>query len=77
MRELLKEFSTPMATVITAAIAGWITYRFNLAQHQIRQAQQNIALDDLRLHTFEHRYKIYKTAIALLDYIFCLSRGKR
>src|SRR5262245_14401682 len=53
--EFFKDFAAPLATVIAAAVAAWITFRFSSRQTEISQSQADIALDKLKFDLFERR----------------------
>jgi hypothetical protein len=57
--EFFKDFATPLATVIAAGVAAWITFRFSSKQTEISQSQADIALDKLKFDLFERRMNTY------------------
>ncbi|MET4068168.1 hypothetical protein ABID58_002965 [Bradyrhizobium sp. S3.2.6] len=81
--EVSKTFAGPAATVIAAAVAVTVTYRFGkiqagIAQSQARtaeaakaiaQSQRDIAFDKLKHDLFDKRYEIYTTARALIEHV--------
>lgn len=81
--EVSKTFAAPAATVIAAAVAIAVTYRFGkiqagIAQSQARTAeaakeiarsQRDIAFDKLKYDLFDKRYEIYSTARELIEHI--------
>jgi hypothetical protein len=71
-----KDFAGPIATVIAAGTASFITFRFAriqariaAAQKDIAQSQRNIAYDKLKGDLFTRRYEIYSTAGEVIDFI--------
>jgi hypothetical protein len=64
-----KDFAGPAATVIAAAAAVFVTYRFNSAQVKISREQKNIALDKLKQDVFNQRYAIYTATKDLIEYV--------
>jgi hypothetical protein len=65
--EFLKDFAGPVATVVAAATAAWITFRFNSKQTSIAQSQAEIALDKLKVDVHKERYEIYSAAKSLIE----------
>jgi hypothetical protein len=82
--EILKTFASPIATIIAATAAVWVTYKFgsiqaSLAKQQaqtagvqkdIAESQRNIAYDRLKYDLFEKRYEVYDAAKRLIEAIF-------
>jgi len=52
MYDVLKDFASPVITLITALIAGFITFTFNRNQAQLARSQRDIALDKLKFDLF-------------------------
>src|SRR6266566_8868275 len=69
MYDVLKDFASPVITLITALIAGFITFTFNRNQAQLARSQRDIALDKLKFDLFEKRYEIYQACKTLLEYV--------
>jgi hypothetical protein len=69
MRELLKDFAGPFATVFAATVAAVITFKFSRAQTKIAQSQRDIALDRLKFDLLQRRYEIYNAAKELLEFV--------
>ena len=67
--QLLSDLASPVVTLITALIAGFITITFARNQTQIAQSQRDIALDKLKFDLFEKRYEIYQACKTLLEYV--------
>ena len=70
---IAKAFSAPLATIIAAAVATWITWTFGSRQHEITLRQVAIAkqeadtaLEQLRRDLFDRRYKVYDRVVGLL-----------
>lgn len=73
MYQLLKDFAGPVATIIAAAVAVFVTWRLGRGQQRIAKQQAatarqqaNTGLDQLRYNLFEKRYAIYNSAIELI-----------
>jgi hypothetical protein len=80
--ELAKAFAGPVATIIAAGTAAWITYRLGrsqvriaetqaltaASQKDIAKSQRDIAYDRLKYDLFEKRYEIYLAAKKLIEY---------
>lgn len=64
-----KDFAGPLATVLAASAALWVTYNFNKRQVAIASSQRDIALDKLKHDVFQKRYEVYTTARELLVYV--------
>jgi hypothetical protein len=71
--DLFHDFAGPVATIIAATAAFYLTWRFGsqqvtIAAQQavIAKTQANTALDRLRYDLFEKRYHIYDTAKQLM-----------
>jgi hypothetical protein len=56
----------PLATIIAAVAATWITWRIGSRQVQIAKQQADTALGQLRYNLFEKRYAIYNCAMELI-----------
>jgi hypothetical protein len=81
--ELARTFAGPVATILAAGTATWITYRLGRnqvriaaaqaataeAQKEIAKSQRDIAYDKLKWDLFEKRYEIYSVAGELIDHI--------
>jgi hypothetical protein len=70
---LLKDFAGPVATIIAAMVAVFVTWRLGSGQQSIAEQQAitarqqaNTALDQLRYNLFQKRYSIYKCGIDLI-----------
>ena len=73
MYEFLKDFASPIVTLVAAGFAGVITFTFARIQARIANSQRDIALDKLKFDLFNHRYQIYETAKALIEHISFIS----
>src|ERR1700737_3197576 len=78
-----KDFAGPIATVIAAGTASFITFRFariqaHIAARQkdIAQSQRDIAYDKLKSDLFARRYESYSTAGGLIDFILSSSHDR-
>jgi len=60
MYHVLKDFAGPVATIIAATVAVFVTWRLGRGQRKIAEQQAATALDQLRYNLFEKRYEIYK-----------------
>jgi hypothetical protein len=67
--ELIKDFAGPVATLIAAVTAVYVTSRFSRSQLRIAESQRDIALDKLKYDLFEKRYEIYQACKDLLEHI--------
>ncbi len=67
--QITKDFASPVATIIAAAAATYITQRLGRMQLTIAQSQRDIAFDRLKYDLFEQRYTIYTTAKKLIETI--------
>jgi hypothetical protein len=81
--ELARAFAGPVATILAASTAAWITYRLGRnqvriaaaqaataeAQKEIAKSQRDIAYDKLKWDLFGKRYEIYSVAGELIDHI--------
>jgi len=56
----------PLATIIAAVAAMWITWRIGSRQVQIAKQQAETALGQLRYNLFEKQYAIYNCAMDLM-----------
>ena len=81
---LAKAFSGPLATIIAAAAATWITWKFGSRQHGIMLRQAAIAkqgadtaLEQLRHDLYKKRYKIFDKVFELLILVINWPPGKR
>src|SRR3954467_9278006 len=66
----LKDFAGPLATLVAASTAAFITFYFNRSQNRIAQSQRDIALDKLKFDLLERRYDIYLAAKALIQHVW-------
>jgi hypothetical protein len=62
---LLKDFAGPVATIIAAAVAVFVTWRLGSRQAATAQQQANTALKRLNLDLYEKRFNIYTAALDL------------
>src|SRR5271165_3612974 len=69
MYDLIKDFASPVVTLITAFIAAGITIAFAFTQANIARSQRDIALDKLKFDLFEKRYTIYAATKQLLEHV--------
>jgi hypothetical protein len=76
MYQLLKDFAGPVATVIAAGVAVFVTWRLGRGQQRIAEQQAatarqqaNTALDQLRYNLFERRYDVYNYAIEVIMFL--------
>ncbi|MGH6845948.1 MAG: hypothetical protein ACREC0_00495 [Methylocella sp.] len=69
MYDCIKDFASPVATLIAAIVASVITYTFAQAQTRLAQSQRDIALDKLKFGLFQKRYEIYEVTKELLEYV--------
>lgn len=60
MYDVAKDFAGPIATIIVAVAAGWITWTYN-------RRQTVIAADKLKFDLFEKRYEVYRTALKMAE----------
>jgi hypothetical protein len=67
--EFFKDFAGPIATLVAASVATFITIAFARAQARIAQSQRDIALDKLKFDLLQRRYEIYQAAKELLEYM--------
>jgi len=67
--EFFKDFASPIATLIAATVAAFVTITFARTQAQIAQSQRDIALDKLKFDLLQRRYEIYQAAKELLEYV--------
>jgi len=67
--DVLKDFASPVVTLIAAFTAGFITITFARTQAQIAQSQRDIALDKLKFDLFKRRYATYQSCKTLLEYV--------
>ena len=74
MYDVLKDFASPVITLITALVAGFITFTFNRNQAQLARSQRDIALDKLKFDLFERRFSVYEAARNFL--VSILTTGK-
>lgn len=66
---ILKDFAGPVATVIAAGAAVFVTRSMNLKQIEIARVQKDISLDKLRYDLFQKRYEVYAAARSLIEYV--------
>jgi hypothetical protein len=66
MYDIIKDFASPLVTLIAASIAGLITFTFARLQVRVAKSQRDIALDKLKFDLFQKRYEIYISAKKLL-----------
>ena len=76
MYQAVKDLAGPVATMMAAAIAALITWRFSLRQTQIAKQQADTALDQLRYNLFAKRYAIYEAAKELVRLVINESNQK-
>ena len=76
MYQAVKDLAGPIATMMAAAIAALITWRFSLRQTQIAKQQADTALDQLRYNLFAKRYAIYEAAKELVRLVINESNQK-
>jgi hypothetical protein len=69
MYDVIRDFASPVVTLIAATIAGLITLTFARVQALIAKSQRDIALDKLKFDLFDKRYEIYLAAKELLEYV--------
>ena len=55
-----KDFAGPLATVVAAGAAVWVTAHFSSQQAETARRQAKTAKDQLRLNLFDKRYAVYK-----------------
>lgn len=67
--QVLKDFAGPVAVIIAATVAAFITFSMGTAQKLIAQSQRDIALDQLKFNLLQRRYDIYQATKDLLEYI--------
>jgi hypothetical protein len=77
MYEILKDFASPVVTLIGASIAGIITFTFARIQARIAKSQRDIALDKLKFDLFQKRYEIYTAAKQLVEQVSLVSDLKK
>jgi hypothetical protein len=85
MYEFFKDFAGPIATIVAASAAFFVTVYFNqrqagiaAAQKDIAAAQRDIAVDKLKHDLFDRRYDIYSAAKRLIEhYIFSCKEAHR
>jgi hypothetical protein len=79
--EIIKAILGPLATIVAAGAATFITYRLGRyqldiaaaqaktsdAQREIAQSQRDIAYDKLKHDLFDKRYEVYLTAKAMIE----------
>jgi hypothetical protein len=72
--DILHDFAAPIATIIAAGAAVFVTWRLGLRQVQIATQQAAIAeqqadtsLNRLRFDLFEQRYRVYQAAIRIIE----------
>lgn len=56
--QVAKDFAGPVATVIAAVAATFVTWKFSAAQRDIAQSQRDIAFDRLKFDLFQKRYDL-------------------
>jgi hypothetical protein len=66
---IVKDFAGPVATVIAAAAAVFVTRSLNLKQIEIARVQKDISLDKLKYDLFQKRYQVYAAAKSLIEYV--------
>ncbi|MGB7037404.1 MAG: hypothetical protein WBD71_17995 [Xanthobacteraceae bacterium] len=66
---IAKDFAAPVATIIAAFAAVWVTRSLNLQQIEIAKAQRDISLDRLKHDLFQKRYEVYVAAKSLIEYV--------
>jgi hypothetical protein len=69
MYDFLKDFASPLTTLLASIVAGAITFVFARTQVRIAQAQKDIALDKLKFDLFQLRYGVYLATKELIQYI--------
>jgi hypothetical protein len=69
MYEILKDFASPVVTLIAAIVAGCITFTFARIQARIAESQRDIALDRLKFDLLQRRYAVYEATKELLEYL--------
>lgn len=67
--DVFKDLAGPLATIIAAVAAVFVTLRLGLIQARIAEAQKNIALDKLKLDVFSKRYEIYTATRAVIEHV--------
>jgi hypothetical protein len=77
MYEILKDFASPVVTLIGASIAGIITFTFARIQARIAKSQRDIAVDKLKFDLFQKRYEIYTAAKQLVEQVSLVSDLKK
>jgi hypothetical protein len=55
-----KDFAGPLATVVAAGAAVWVTAHFSSQQAETARRQAATARSQLRLNLFDKRYAVYK-----------------
>jgi hypothetical protein len=81
--QVLRDFSSPVAAILGALVAGFITYvisqgqkRIAQSQRDVAQSQRDIAFDQLKFNLLQRRYEIYQATKELLEYIPFISDAK-
>src|ERR1700730_10943358 len=67
--DVLKDFATPVVTLIAAGAATSITFVINRSLVRIAQSQRDIAFDRLKFDLHKKRYEIYEAAKTLLEHV--------
>jgi len=57
--DFFKDFAGPLAIVIAACVAAWVTFTFSSKQTKIAQTQAEIASERLKFDLFERRMRTY------------------
>jgi len=63
----------PLATIIAAGVAAWVTWKIQKRNNAVQQAQAQTARNKLKLDLFDRRYDVYEAAKKLIfpgDYKF-------
>jgi hypothetical protein len=63
--QILKDFAGPVATIIAAATAVFVTWRLGLRQAKIAEAQADLAREQLRHDLYNRRFEIFSS---IFDY---------
>lgn len=73
MYNIMKDFASPILSLITAILAATVAIRIGNLQAQIGKAQRDIALDKLKFDLFTKRYEIYEAAKRLIEHLVMVS----
>src|SRR5581483_1201259 len=65
--QLAKDFAGPVATIVAATAATFVTWKISNAQRDIAQSQRDIAFDRLKFDLFQRRYELSDTVRHLYE----------